>query len=57
MTYYTKCSKCGGEKFTNPKLYESRKAKFQDAKEVVKGNKTILEASEYICKDCREETE
>lgn len=53
MSFYTKCSKCEKKLFTNAKLFESRKAKYPEAKEVVEGKDTTLEGSEYICQGCK----
>lgn len=57
MSLYTKCSKCGENKYTNPRLFASRQKLYPEAKTLDEKNNTILINSKYICKNCRKKAE
>jgi len=57
MSLYTKCSKCGENKYTNPRLFASRQKLYPEAKTLDEKNNTILINSKYICKECRKKKE
>ncbi len=57
MSLYTRCSKCGENKYTNPRLFASRQKLYPEAKTLDEKNNTILINSKYICKECRKKAE
>ncbi len=52
--YFTRCSQCVIDKYTNPIAYPKRKAELGGVENKVDGKDAyILTETKYVCRDCK----
>jgi hypothetical protein len=55
--FYTRCSKCKIDKYTNPIAYAKRKEELKGKEEKVDDKDSfILMGTNYVCRDCKKLT-